>query len=75
MAMPAATPALMLRVDPNCAIDTVSSAAARACAALLRDHLRDHMASRTYEAAFAEMASADAVAHGAGSGLIAGVRP
>lgn len=32
--------------------------AARAGAALLRDHLRDHMASRTYEAAFAELAAA-----------------
>ncbi len=49
--------------------------AARARAALLRDHLRDHMASRTYEAAFAEMASADAVARGAGSGMIVGARP
>ena len=30
MAMPAATPALMERVEPNCAIDTVRAAAARA---------------------------------------------
>ena len=49
--------------------------AALACAALLRDHFRDHMASRTYEAAFTDLAAADAVVEGTGSGRIVGARP